>query len=716
MTDGIVDEKSTEHDDERKELARMKANVERATSYWKQNNNRYNKFRKFCFKTAITTSDESALNQAGRPILEFNIVNAPISRQCGEFSKQEPSIEVSAKAGKKVDPKVIEFIDGHLRYILDEAKKRNVQYNIYRNTMSGGFSNFKVVTEYEDEMSFDQVMRLKMPYNDVLTGYDPMAKEVDKSDADWYFEVFLMDKKQFEKENKDVPLDQLSFIKFDGIFNWSFKNQDQYVVVLVDYYEKIKTKKNIVKLANNETMLKSDYKKELEKWEKEGHIEQPPEIIDEREAEFINIKRSRIMQTKILEEKDTLFKHNNIVFVDGDSVLIQDDDNSNVEQFTKPYIYHTEGLQRLVNFSGQVIANDFENMVQSKYMIAEEALPTQEDALEGWKSPQKADLLIHRAYSDVNPEQQLPIPQTVNRIPLPPEILTTFNSGMQILQNILGSYDASLGQNEQQISGVAIVEAATLSNGSAMPYIINYMQSLTSVANCIVDLIPKLNKSARELAIIGKDGKKDKVKVNQEGGIPLNYDSSHIQVNIEAGVNFSIAKNKALQQLTLLMKISPEFAEFMNSVGLETLLDNMEFRNVDLLRSKVEEWKIQKEQQKQNQPNPEMIKAQMMQQQLKLQEDELKLKGEELSAKTSLDTERLIIDKQKADNDRLEMMVKMGESKDKVEIAVAKANAEEERARADLGLKAHHQSHTQFKELAEVAIKHNSSTEKNKEI
>jgi hypothetical protein len=243
------------------------------------------------------------------------------------------------------------------------------------------------------------------------------------------------------------------------------------------------------------------------------------------------------------------------------------------------------------------------------------------------------------------------------------------------------------------------------------------MQSLTTVANCIVDLIPKLNKGARELPIIRKDGKKLNVKINQEGGLPLSYDSSHIQVNVEAGVNFAIAKNKALQQLTLLMKISPEFSEFMNEVGLETLLDNIEFRNSDLLKSKVDKWKQMKEQQKQNQPDPEAIKAQALQQQVKLQEQQLQnevqktqLKGEEISAKATLETERLVLDKEKADNERLEIMMKAGESQDKLQIAIAKAHAEEERARADLGLKEHHQHHTQFRELGELAVKHHVAT------
>ena len=722
MTYGIVDQKEDKKDPLAR-LKRMKANIERTNIYWKPNAKRFHQFQKFCFKTAITVSDESSLNQVQKPIVEFNIVNAPLSRQCGEFSKQEPSIEVSSKAGKQVDPQLIGFLDGHIRYIFDESKKRNTQYNVYRDSMSGGFSNFKILTEYEDEMSFQQiikVMRCNMP---TMIGYDPMAREIDKSDAEFYFELFPMEKDQFKRDYPKIPLDQLDFLKADGTFNWSFKNQDQYVIVLADYYEKVKTKKKIVKLANNESMLESEYKKKLEEWNSEFHIEQPPAIIDERESEFVHIRRSRFMQSAILEEKDTIFKYNNLVYVDGDSVIIQDEDNANMEQFTKPYIYHAEGLQRLVNFTGQVIANDFENMVMHKFMIAEEALPTQQDAINAWNNVQKAALLVHKAYSDIDTTKQLPVPQPVNRVPLPPEVMMTFNSGMQMLQNILGSYDASLANlNEQQISGVAIVEAATLSNGAAMPYVINYMQSLTTVANCIVDIIPKLNKSPRELPIIQKDGKKENVKVNQEGGIMLDYDSSHIQVNVEAGVNFAIAKNKALQQLTLLMKISPEFSEFMNEMGLETLLDNIEFRNSDLLRGKVDQWKQVKQQQKQQQPDPEMIKAQMMHQQQQFQQQQLqneiektKLKGEEISAKASLETERLLIDKEKADNDRLEIMMKAGESKDKLHIAVVKANAEEERARADLGMKAHHQNHTQFRELGELAIKHHSATKEKKD-
>ena len=430
MAYGVVDEKGEKQDkkDPQARLAKMKANIERTNISWKENAKRFHQFQKFCFKTAITASDKSSLNIVQKPIIEFNIVNAPLSRQCGEFSKQEPSIEVSAKAGKKVDPAILEFLDGHIRYILDESKKRNTQYNIYRDSMSGGYSTVEIETEYEDEMSFDQVLRVKRSNMPTMIGYDPMAREVDKSDAEFYYKLFPMEKERFKQAYPKVPLDQLDFLKVDGAFNWSFRNQDQYVIVLADYYEKVRTKKKIVRLANNETMLKTEYEEKLKQWNEESHIEQPPAIIDERESEFVHIRRSRFMQSEILEEKDTMFKYNNLVYVDGDSVVIQDEDNANMEQFTKPYIYHAEGLQRLINFTGQVIANDFENMVQHKFMIAEEALPTQEEALEVWNNTQEPGLLVHKYYSDINPEKPLPVPTAVQRVPLPPEVSNIFGN------------------------------------------------------------------------------------------------------------------------------------------------------------------------------------------------------------------------------------------------------------------------------------------------
>lgn len=681
-------------------LKHIKKNIERAFVYFKPNVERYHKFQKFVFQTAISPEEEDTLLSMGKPVIEFNITNAPISRLCGEFSKQEPSIYVSSEEGDAVDPQTIEVVEGHLRHILFESKKHNVQYNVYRDQLSGGFSNFKVWTDYANPMSFDQVIKFGRTYDPTLTGFDPMAREVDKSDAEFCFEIFPMPKEDFKRDYPDVSVDDVSFRRSDVGFSWSYSQKsDNDVVVLVDYYEKKRRRKKIVKLADNRVMTMQEYEDFLTEWNVQGNIMQPPAIVGEpRWTDICYICRYRVMETQVLEYKETSFKYLPLVFVDGDSVVLKHGEGSALEQFTKPYVYHAEGIQKMTNFSGQVIANDFENMVMHKFKVAEESLPTEAEFRDPYKNYQLPNTLVYKHLWNDDPNVPLPAPQEIARVPLPPEVVNTFNTSMQMLQNILGSYDASLGINDNQLSGIAIVEAATQSNAAAMPYIVNYMQSLNQVANIIVDLIPKFYKTPRTIPIVTRDGKKDYVKINQQGGVSFSYDENALQVKVEAGVNFQIAKNKALQQIISLMNASPLFAQFINSEGLEVLLDNMEFRGVDIIKSKSTNFmkKLQQsQQQSQNQLSPEQIQTQIMQQQLQLEQQKIAQKGEEIQANSMLKTEQILVDRSKVDNERLSIMQKSGESQAHMLVGLAKAEAEEERARADLHLKAHHQGHIQ---------------------
>ena len=706
-----------EHQDQ---LKSIKKRIESASIYFKPNYERYHKFQKFVFQTALDSQDIDTLTSMGKPIIEFNICNAPISRLCGEFSKQEPSIYVTAENGAEVDPEVIRVVEGHIRHILFESKKHNIQYNVYRDQLSGGFSDFKVWTDYANEMSFDQVINFGRTYDPTLTGFDPMAREVDKSDAEYCFEIFPMPKEDFKREYPDIDVEQLQYQKSAiGGFNWSYTTQNQEdVIVVCDFYQKKKKRIKIVNLADNRVLSMDDYNKFLESWTEQGIVAQPPAIVGEpRWTESCYICRYRVMETEVIEYKETSFKYLPLVFVDGDSVIIREGDSGSMQQFTKPYIYHAEGIQKLTNFSGQVIANDFENMVMHKFKVAEESLPDQKEFRDAYTTYQVPNTLVYKHLYNDDPNIQLPAPQEIARVPLPSEVVSTFNTSMQMLQNILGAYDASLGINDKQLSGVAIVEAATQSNAAAMPYIVNYMQSLNQVANIILDLIPKYYVTPRTIPIVDKEGKRSSQKINQPGGISFNYDENVLQVKVEAGVNFAIAKNKALQQIIALMQASPQFSEFMSADGLEILLDNIEFRNVDVLKAKVDEWLHKKQQQ----PSPEAQQAQaqaaqaqaqmqMAQQQIQIEQQKVAQKGEEIQANTMLKTEQLLVDKEKVDNERMAILQKAGESREKLEASVIRSHAEEERARADMHMQAHDQAHRQKKEAIEVALKHHVAT------
>lgn len=670
------------------QLKRIKTNIEKATSYFKNNADRFHEFRKFVFKCQLDDDDLDLLASLQKPQIEFNILNAYISRLCGEFSKQEPSITVRTHYGTPVDPAMIEVIEGHIRNILAESATDSTQYEAYKDSLSGGFSVFKVWTEYVNERSMDQVIRFGRAFEPTMCGFDPLARQPHKGDGRFCYEYYPYTKEEFKEKFPKVDIEKIEYTREAADFSWAYSNDKEDILVVCDYYEKKKSKRKLLKLANGVSLTEEEYIGHLAKWNESGFIQQPPAIVDERTTEIEIVHRYRLIGNQVLDHIETNYRYLPFVFVDGDSVLIKESEAGRLSQFTKPYIYHAKGAQRLKNFAGQTLANELENMIQHKFKVAQQALPEQEDYLDAYTNIQQANVLVWNAFANNDPDKPIPEPTEIQRIPTPPEVTNAFQLTDQNVQTILGSYDAALGINDNELSGVAIVEGATQSNAAAMPYVVNYMHALNQVAQIIMDLIPKYFVTPRTIPTQGMDGKKGYKLINHPQGQDVMYDANMLNVRVEAGVNFEVQKNRALMQINAMMQSSQMFAMFMNE-NMDILLDNMSFRNVDIVRQRAEIWikeQQQARQQQAQQPNPEMIK-----QQLKMKE--LEQKGKQMDIEAIMKEEELKLEQANIDAKKLDSMVKAGESINNVKIADRRATAEEHKATADLHLKVREHLH-----------------------
>jgi hypothetical protein len=671
------------------QLARIKANVEKSYLYFKPNYDRFNGFRKQIFNTMLDSETIALLKNLRKPQIEFNILEAYISRLRGEFAKQEPSFEVMAGDEGPVDVEVIETVHGHLKHILCEANKDGFEYEIYTDTLSGGFSVVKVFTEYAHEMSFNQNIKIARVYDPTLCGFDPLARLSHKGDGNYAFELYPKLREDFEREYPSIDIEKLTFTKALEGFNWSFKNEKDEILILADYYEKKKRKERIVQLANRKVMTVEEYDKFVAEWEQAGITEQAPAVIGKsRKTEIVTIDRYKLIDTEILEHKSTNFKMLPLIFIDGNSIVIRHPNDGSAEQMTRPYVFHAIGIQKLKNFAGQTLANELENMIQHKFKVAKEALPLEEDYLQAYRDVQQADVLVYNYNNELRPDQPLPAPEVVQRIPIPPEVTQTFQGADQLTQTILGNFDMDLGRlNKSQVSGIAVQESITQSNSAAMPYIVGYLQGLNRIADMAVDLIPKYWQTPRTMPVVGLDGKRGYRRVNEPQGVNLKYDSNALNVKVEAGVNWSVQKAKALTMITTLMQSSELFSQFMNTVGLDILLDNIEIKGVDHIKEMAHGWmqemqkaRQQQMQQQQQQGNPMMMQAM-------LEKMKIEQKAEQSQIDARLKTAELAIAKQKADTEQLAALAAIGADRDKTLIAHDKAQAERARAAVDLAIK-----------------------------
>ena len=660
-------------------LGTIKDRIKDTHEAWRPNYDRFNEFRKFTFDTSLKEDEVTLLQSQGKPQLEFNVTEAYVSRQLGEFSKHEPSINVSADNESDADPMTIRVVDMHLRHMLSDSKNRHAAYGVYKDLLSGGFSVFKITTDYANEMSFDQVISIDRVYDPTMCGFDPLARYSHKGDGRFCFELFPMAKDDFEDQYPDIDISATSYTRSLAGFNWSYLNDNTPTIVVADYYEKKKKRVSIVKLRTGQVVTEAEYKRKLASYD--GWQQFPAVVGKPRITTIETICRYRLVENQVIEYVETDFGMFPLVFADGNSVMLRLPKNGNMRQFTKPYIYHVKGAQRLKNYAGIALANELENLVQHKFKVSKESLPKEEEFLQAYKDVQKASVLVYNEFFEQNPEARTTPPQEVQRVPPPAEVLQTFVGADSLIQNILGSYDASLGINDNQLSGVAIVEAATQSNAAAMPYIVGYLQALQRVAEIIVDLLPKYYKTPRTIPIMDEQGKRSFVKINQKDGVDMFYDENTLNVKVEAGSNFQIQKSRALQQIILLCQASPLFAEFINTKGLPILLDNIEIRGIDQIKMMAEDWIVEVEKQKQQQQQMQQQQAMNMPAMLKAKNDAMKIQVD-------------------AALGQQEMQAKITDTQLRSQAEQAKADAERARAEADIVIKqievAHDVKHTQM--------------------
>jgi hypothetical protein len=430
-------------------LKQLKKSVEEAQEYFGDNVKRYHEFTSFVFKSSLSDNEASTLAERGLPTIEFNILEAYISRLRGEFAKQQPSLTVRAADGvplsmlDKQFTATLEVVEAHLRAIFFDGANDMLEYNIYSDLLAGGFSVMRVYTDYVNEMSFEQNICIERAFDPTLCVFDPLARDSHKGDGRFCAELHPMTREEFEKEFGTKVTENMKFTRSLSGFDWSFQNEQEEIVLVCDYYEKQTKKETILKLSNGHSVTQREYDEFLEEWEKQGLIEQPPAIVKKRRTMIEKIVRYRFCESELLDMVETNYKYLPLVFVDGNSVNLKD--GGSYTQMTRPYVYHAMGIQRLKNLAGQSLGNELENTIQHKFVVALESIPT--DYQTAYQNVQKADTLIYNHFLDTNnPTVTLPPPREIVRTPIPPQITETFRMSDEMTQVILGSYDGAAGQ------------------------------------------------------------------------------------------------------------------------------------------------------------------------------------------------------------------------------------------------------------------------------
>jgi len=691
-------------------LKELKKSVEESQQYFSDNVKRFHEFVNFVFKSSLSDKEAATLSERGLPTIEFNILEALISRLRGEFSTQQPDLSVRAADGVPLSMLTKEFIatievtEAHLRAALFDGCTDMFKYNVYSDLLAGGYAVAKVYTDYVNEKSFEQNIIIEKR-NPTLCGFDPLAKTSHKGDGRFSYELYPMTRQQCEDTFGIEVTKDMKFTRSLSGFDWSFQNEQEEIVLVCEYYEKKPRREMIVKLSNGHVTTEKEYNKFLKEWDESGSIEQPPIPVNKRKTILEDIIRYRFCESMILDEKKTIYSKLPHIFGDGNSVELKE--GAAYVQFTRPYVFHALGIQRLKNLAGQSLGNELENTIQHKFVVALESIPT--DYQTAYQNVQKADTLIYNHFLDTNnPTVILPPPREVVRTPIPPQIAETFRMSDEMTQVILGSYDGAAGQNRGQMSGIAFARSSMQSNTAALPYLVGWTKMLNRIGEVYVDLMPKVLRTPRSLPVLLPDGKREYFEINKKGSLYMNFDPNHLQIKVEVGVNFAMQKEIALQTIISLSQASPAFSQFFNQYGLPVLLDNIDIRGIDDLKEKAQEFQQQLQQQQQaaQQQQQQQMQMQSQQQAMSMQQAQKELQSPTqemievmaIQERAKIDSANLSLKERDSETKFLEVMSKIRNTDLENEIRLAEVDAEQARTQVESAINISKHIHETSKE------------------
>jgi uncharacterized protein YegP (UPF0339 family) len=666
----------------------------------RKNADRYNLFMRFVFETAINQQKRGTLNILHKPPLEFNILEAAISSQMGDFAKHEPTMMARAADGARIQQMTPEFMEQlnvlqwHLSEIFCEAANDGLQYNFFRDMMGGGFTVGEVSTDYVNPMSFEQKIIVERVFDPSLCGFDPMAVKSHKGDGGYCFKLVPKTKEDFEsiygtKSTKGLKFYSASAL---GEFQWQFTYNDLPIILTAEFYQKKNSKVKIVKLTNGHTVQKKRYEDFCEQWAKAGYIEQPPQILEERWTVLPEIERYTMTQNQILEYKPTSYSMLPLVWGAGNSVTLKEGNSGSTYEMTRPYVYNAMGVQELMNFSGQTVAAEIEGMVAHKIKVPLEAIP--KDFQHVYQNVQQADTLVYNQFLNGDPNVRLDPPMEIQRTPTPPIVENTFMGTSKLTQMILGNLNMVQGTNDNNVSGRAIGLGAIQANSAAAPYMVGYIKFINRIAEIVVDLIPKFYVTPRSIPIRKADGKRSYKIINDptnKDSISMMYDPNSVQIKVEAGVNLEIQKTMALDQCIKLIQTAPVFANFMGSEGLETILDNLDIRGIEGLKEKVPAYleKMQKMQEEAAKKGDPMVEASMLQTQAfektemaKIEQSQLETEGAQL-----IQAAKVAVEKQKVEILYAKTMAEVADMETKQDLEAQRIAAEDAKTAVELAIK-----------------------------
>ena len=491
-----------------------------------------------------------------RPCLTINKLPQHVLQVTNDQRQNRPSGKV-IPADDKADVEVAEIFNGlvrHIEYISDA----DVAYDTAcDNQVTFGEGYFRILTEYCDDNSFEQDLRIGRIRDSFSVYMDPTIQDPCGSDAEWCFINQEITKDEYEREFPDAAtLSSLAYGVGDGQLN-AWINQDT-VRIAEYFYIKHEAKKLNQYPGGITAMAGSPEAKQIEMM---GLVATKTRDVDVR-----TVKWCKTNGFEVLEERDWAGKYIPVIRVIGNEFEIDG------RMYVSGLVRNAKDAQRMYNYW---VSQEAEMLA----LAPKAPFIGYGGQFEGYEQQWKTANINNWPYLEVNPDVTdgqggpLPLPQ---RAPPPLAqngLLQAKMGAADDIKGTTGQYDASLGAQSNEVSGRAILAREKQGDTGTYHFIDNLARAIRYATRQLVDLIPHIYDTQRVARIIGIDGETDQAMidptqpeavrkiVDQQTGATIkkiyNPNVGKYDVAVTTGPSYMTKRQEALDAMSRLLQGNP---------------------------------------------------------------------------------------------------------------------------------------------------------------
>jgi len=605
-------------------MQEMRDNYDRARQ--REHENIIEAYLDLGFKGGDAQWDATALNERQterRPCMIINMIPQFVRQVTGEQRQMRPAIKVVG-IDDKSDPKTAETIADLIRYIENRSDAQDAYAKGAEQQVTAGVGHWRVYTEYAGNSTFDQELAIGAIDDGIAVLWDPDAVKPDRSDATFCFVPVDMSRKKFEQMYPGKTADDMNIYDYQWRTEWA---TDDHVRVS-EYWIKRPVTLKLAMLPDGST---------VDVGKLGPDVSLPPDSIQERESH--EIVRYLVSLTEVLEDEQiSPGRYIPIIPCFGEEVRI------GRRLIRHGMVRFMRDPQRIYNYYASAEVEVTAMQPKAPFMGTELNFA---DTIDMWQTAniKNYPFMIYKP----DAQNQGKAPERISPPVSSQGILEGIQRAEQDMWRVTGLYPPSLGQQSNETSGTAIANRQREGDTGTFVYIDNWVRAIRHTGRVLIDMIPHVYDTARQIRILREDDKVQPININQpvrqiQGlNIITKIDNDltvgAYDVMVEVGPSFATRREEAKAGMITLLQTIPQLGPLL--MDLVAQAQDWPLANVIADRAKLllPPMLLMAEMMREQGMPEEQIRAQMLQQMMQPKPDPKMVEAEAKSEHEKLKTQ-----------------------------------------------------------------------------